>query len=212
MLLMSNRSDCFNLNELKSRGWTSAKISLWLKEPDMQIRNPVYKTGSPSKLYLKKRVKTQEKNKRFKQWMESSKHKREKISVKQKSIANTKREELIKHIDSISIVIERIPLDELKAQAVEHYNLLWESRGRFDKKASIHDDKIFINRICVNMLRHKNDHYEEELCQMFGKVGVSDAYVYLKNRINSLILEAYPELEDQPLSDQDEKLAKEKTC
>ena len=58
-----------NLKALKERSWTQSKIDLWLKEPDRLIDNPFYRSGPPQKLYLLTRVKLQEKNKRFQDWL-----------------------------------------------------------------------------------------------------------------------------------------------
>lgn len=48
----------------------------------------------------------------------------------------------------------------------------------------------------MNMLRHENEKYEEEIYKMFGKTGKDDAYFLLKERINKKILEQYPFLEN----------------
>ena len=192
-----DRSKYLNIKQLKERGWTNQKIDLWLKEPDLIIKNPVFKTAAPSKLYLLKRVKQQEKNKRFQEWLKNSKSKRAKLSESLKKKNEEKRKELIDYINSIPIKIKKMPLDKLREKAVEHYNMLWLYRGRDDKFATINDDEKFLNRICVNMLRHEFSDYEYELDRMFGQVGKDEGYALLKQRINDRIYELYPELKNQ---------------
>ena len=145
-------------------------------------------------VFEKKRVKQQELNKRFKEWKENTKEKREKLSKSLKEANERKREELKKYIESLEIKIERISLEELKEQSIEHYNELWCSRGRFDKYANEKSDENFLKRICVNMLRHEFTDYEYEIYKMFGKVGKEQGYEMLKNRINEEIYKTYPEL------------------
>ena len=191
---MSGREKYLNIKQLKERGWTRGKIDLWLKEPDKTIQNPIYKTSSPSKLYLVNRVKQQEKNKRFQEWIEKSKNKREKLSKSLKEVNADKRRELIMYINSLEIEIEKMSLKELTKLAVEYYNDLWHSRGRFNKHATTLDDRGFLNRICINMLRHLHEHYEYEINRMFGQVGKTDGYTILRERIENEIFAVYPQL------------------
>ena len=191
---MSDRKKYLNIKQLKERGWTQGKIDLWLKEPDKIIKNPIYKTASPSKLYLISRVRQQEKNKRFQKWIEGSKSKREKLSKSLKEVNANKRRELMMYINSLEIKIEKMSLKKLTKLAIEHYNDLWHSRGRFDKHATLLDDREFLNRICVNMLRHSHEHYEYEIGRMFGQVGKTDGYIILREKIENEIFKVYPKL------------------
>jgi len=187
-----DRNKYFNLKQLKERGWTNTKINLWLKEPDKLIKNPIYRSASPSKLYLSSKVKQQEKNKRFLTWIEASKGKREKLSNSLKETNSKKRKALVMYITSLDVKIKKYSIDKLTKRAVRHYNDLWFSRGDYDKHATVHDDREFLNRICLNMLRHEQEHYEYEICQMFGKVGKDDGYAALREKIETEILKVYP--------------------
>jgi len=191
-----DKNKYLNLSQLKARGWTSSKVCEWLREPDEYTRNPMYKSASPTKLYLLKRVTKQEKNKRFIEWFKDSKEKRIKLSQKQKSIHELKKQELLSYINSLEINIPKMDKKRLYFSAVEHYNYLWESRGKYEKKIFCDAcDEEFLNRISMNMLRHESEKYEEEIYKMFDKTGKDDAYSLLKNRVNKKILDQYPFLE-----------------
>jgi len=184
----------YNLKQLKEKGWTQSKITSWLGEPDEIIKNPMYKRAAPSKLYLTYRVHEIEASDEFKEWLEKTRERRNKLSKSLKDVNTRKREELIKYIDSLEIEIEKMELDKLRELAVIHYNNLWASRGRDEKTVSINDDITFLNRICVNMLRHSFTDYEREIERMFGKVGKAEGYKLLKEKINNKIFEVYPDL------------------
>ena len=187
-----NRDKFFNIKQLKERGWTQSKINSWLKEPDATIANPIYRSASPSKLFLIARVKRQEKNKRFIEWIDKSKSKRQKLSKTLKEVNANKRRELIMYINSLNITIPKMSYSKLTKLAIEHYNDLWHSRGRYEKVATALDDRAFLNRICINMLRHEQEIYEEELYNLFGKIGKEEGYLILKEKVNSEICKIYP--------------------
>ncbi len=186
------RENYYNLTELKTRGWTLSKITLWLKEPDEIRKNPLYRTASPTKLYLKERVISLEGNKSFKDWLLKTKTSRDKLSASQKKVHEIKKEELFKYINGLEIKIEKFHKNQLYKFAVRHYNNLWDSRNKYDKYATVDASDDFLNRISLNMLRHENEHYELELNKMFGKTGNDDAYILLKNKINDEIFKIYP--------------------
>jgi len=189
------KKEYWSKKQLKERGWSESKIKEWLGEPDKLIKNPIFASAAPMQLYLASRVKRQEKNKRFKEWLEKSRIKREKLSKKLKEVNERKRQELIDYINSLEIKIPTMPLKKLREKAVEHYNWLWQvERGQWDKFATINDDEKFLNRICVNYLRHEHEYYESEIARMFGKVGKDEGYSLLKKRINEEIFKIYPKL------------------
>jgi hypothetical protein len=191
------KKEYWSKSQLKKKGWTERKIKGWLREPDKLVKNPFYSSAPPMQLYSASRVKRQEKNKRFKEWLGKSKTKRKKLSKKLKEVNERKRQELIDYINTLEIKIPKMPLKKLREEAVEHYNWLWQvERGRYDKFATVNDDEKFLNRICVNYLRHEHRHYESEIAKMFGKVGKDEGYLLLKKKINEEIFKVYPELKD----------------
>lgn len=191
------KDNYFTTKELKERGWTKSKIELWLKEPDELATNPFYKSAGKMKLYLKKRVKQQERNKRFKHWIEPSLATRRKISIKIKKSNEFKKEELLNHINSIKIVIPAMNKKTLIDTSISRYNSMWESRGHRYKVACIDDSTTFLNRITVNYLRHTSEHYEREIEFIFGKAGKYEGYKLLKERINEEIYKTYPFLKEK---------------
>jgi len=188
------RSKYINLSELKKRGWTTTKINAWLGEPDARTLNPKYASASPQKLYLIRRVKQQERNKRFQDWLNATNTRRQKLSVSLKRKNTAKKDELQRKISSLEITIPKMKKTQLYQNAVKHYNLLWLARGDFEKSASIKDDEEFLKRISVNMLRHAYSKYEPELQKLVGKTGADEARVLLKQRINQEIARTYPYL------------------
>lgn len=197
MAAKKDRSHYFNKKELKERGWTEAKIKSWLKKPDTTSPNPFYRSAAPSQLFLKTRVEKFEKSTEFKEWQEKSLKRREAQSKRMTEINKKKKEDLLKHIDTLNIVIPKMKPGKLYAEACWHYNALWASRDNHEKEASLDNDKKFLNRIAMNMLRHEQSHYEKVLYSLFGKVGRIEGYLLLKEKINKEILKLYPFLEDQ---------------
>ena len=79
----------------------------------------------------------------------------------------------------------------LKDRAIEHYMV----RNEF---ASVDtSNKSFIDRLCVNYLRHCCTSYERNLYKIFGKNGKNELYRIIKiNTLNEISLK-YPYLEEE---------------
>jgi len=185
------RSEYFNLKELKERKWTKSKIDKYL-EPDKIIPNPMFRSASPSKLFLKSRVYSIEESEEFIEWLEKSKKSREARKQAMIKLNEEKRNKLIKEIDSLTIKIPNMSYKRLLKISIEHYNKLWLDRD-VDKYATKDDEPKFLKRICINYLRHTSI-YENELAKLYMKVGKNEGYDFIKEKINQLILEKYPEL------------------
>jgi hypothetical protein len=158
----------------------------------VQIDNPYYKSASPMKLYLESRVKLQEKNKRFIEWIKNSKTKRANLSKARKQVVENKKEQLMLFIEEIEVIIPKYKKRKLTAMAIAHYNDLWKSRGDYEKFANEDSDISFLKRITKNMLRHEFSDYEDRLCEIFGQIGVSEGYIILKKKVNNEINKVYP--------------------
>lgn len=182
-------------SSLKSSGWTEGLIEKHLGEPDSTATNPHYKSGPPVKLYLISRVKRCEKKKSFIDYIEKNKSKRAILSEKMKTRAEEERQKLFSYISGLDIKIPKMEKGTLIKNAVSHYNELWAERGK-DKYACVNSDADFLNRISVNYLRHDCSRYEEELGEIFGKIGVDDGYILLKNKVLEKIKEIYPFLSE----------------
>lgn len=180
---------------LKERGWNDFLINKYLKKPDKEVINPHYKCAPPMKLYLLKKVKLKEKNKGFIDYIEKNKIKRENLKNGRLKAKETKTKKLLDYVNGIVIDIPTMQKQNLYNKAIRHYNNLWNNRGQYDKiiyqnAESLDDD--FLNRITINMLRHECTNYEEELYNIFGRVGINERYNLLKDKVNNKILEVYP--------------------
>ena len=178
------------LSAVLERGWKRKAIRDLLDPPDKLTTNRYYKRGPAVRLYLLDRVVLLEQSQVF----QATGKKSSVRSEATKKAAEKRRQALFEHVRQLSIPIPKLPRGELVTLACAAYNDLWEDRGRFEKRASPRDDPAFLNRIAVNYLRHECSHYEDELDDLFGKVGASPAYVLLRRRIMVAIKEAYPEL------------------
>lgn len=185
---------------IKDRNWTKTKIAEWLGEPDKEATNPHYSSGAKVKLYHATRVHRQEKNRRFKLWFEKhikSKKRRVESAIKSSEI---KRGRLILFIKNIDFDIPDFESEkEMYREAIDHYNTLWELRGRYDKFITSEFyslDPDFLKRISINMLRHSVYNYDLEIERMFGKIGKDEAYSILKERVIEEIYQKYPFLKE----------------
>lgn len=177
----------------KERGWTDLLIKRFLKTPDLVVDNPHYKCAGQMNLYLIERIESIEATPEFKAMMESANGRKKKAS----QAVETKRSKIMAHVNGLNIVVPEMPEQELREKAVKSFNDFKEAKAmrRDDyefEPATVNSDETFLNRISMNYLRHKCTKYERELNQIFGKVGVDDAYVILKEKINGAILEKYP--------------------
>lgn len=180
---------------LKYRGWTDKAIELFLGAPDKEGINPHYRSGPKVKLYLLSRVVAAEGSDSYKQFLAENLSKRESA---QKAV-ETKRAKLFEYVNMCKIHVVVRDFQKVVAEAIEAYN--WhkfdvsQHYGHDDyKPATEKSDKEFLDRITVNYLRHNLSQYDDELAELFGKVGTEEAYKILNKRIYSEIAKAYPNL------------------
>jgi hypothetical protein len=182
---------------LKNRGWTDKSIESFLKNADKTANNPYYKSASTMKLYLTSRVLATEKSKEYITFQTIS-NQRKAASVK---AAQTKKKQLLQRINACKIELEqRSPL-EVRQDAIIAYNdfkeqMLWEREHEYTP-ATENSDAEFLNRITVNYLRHSLSNYDDQLGDIFGRVGVGDAYTILNEKIYAKIAETYPHLREE---------------
>lgn len=173
--------------ELKLRGFTEFSIKRFLKEPDKIIKDSYRKYY----LYDLKRVIEVENNEEFKVWFYKNKNKRE-ILKQKKTEYNEKQKEInLDIVKSFKVNINLLKENVLKDRAIEHYMV----RNEF---ASVDtSNKSFIDRLCVNYLRHCCTSYERNLYKIFGKNGKNELYRIIKiNTLNEISLK-YPYLEEE---------------
>ncbi len=160
--------------------------------------NPVFKSGSPMKLYLKSRVSIVEETDAFLTWKARTARGRSRISESSKQRQEVKRQELLRYISSLKIDIPVFSYEDLRTKSIKHYECLPRRADEYDHVTGSKDLPVeFIHRIMVNMLRHAYTSYHKELSRLFGKTGKDLAYALLKNRILAAIAATYPALKQE---------------
>ena len=184
---MKDNKEYIIKKELKLRGFTEFSIKRFLKEPDKIIEDSYRKYY----LYDLKRVIEVENNEEFKVWFYKNKNKRE-ILKQKKTEYNEKQKEInLDIVKSFKVNINLLKENVLKDKSIEHYMV----RNEF---ASVDtSNKSFIDRLCVNYLRHCCTSYERNLYKIFGKNGKNELYRIIKiNTLNEISLK-YPYLEEE---------------
>jgi hypothetical protein len=184
--------------KLKERGWTDRIIKNFMPLCDKEKKNPYYASAYPMKLYLLERVKQIENTDKFKKEFTKSQP-RKKAS---KRAVETKLKKIRDYIKNLKIIVKKMPINLIQKKAIKDYNDFKEAieieRGDIDyQRATINSDILFLNRICVNYIRHNLTIYENELEKIFGKVGSKEAYRLLNEKIYSVISSTYPTLSDE---------------
>ncbi len=176
---------------LKARGWTDALIRQLLGEPDVCVPNPYYRSAAPMRLYAVARVDAVEASPA---WQDTANARTSRKAAAQRAM-QTKREALLKAIAALDILVAVLSPEELTARACDHYNALQEDRERWDSlPATPESHPDFLRRITVNMLRHRYSAYERRLSDVYGKVGVREAYAQINRKVYAAIAQAYPAL------------------
>jgi hypothetical protein len=201
-------SDYITPARLKSeRGWTDGLIKKFLGQPDKTAPNPHYSSGgAPMRLYLRVRVDEAEASAEWQAAKVGKAGARAKIARASKTTADRKRAELLAAIERVTVIVPDLTIEELRKLAVKHYNLLWASRGKYDKRASENDDPAFLDRISYNCLRHDLVNIEvadgdlvyrdDLIASLHGMVGKNDAYDALWDKVSDAITDVYPHLYD----------------
>jgi len=176
---------------LKRRGWTEKAISTFVPDCDKEAINPQFKTASPMKLYRLSRVEEIEEAEQFNAFMQKSALRKNAAT----KAVGTKKQKLLEELASWEIVIESRPIHEVRRDAIEMYNAFHGMRD--DRYASSTSDAGFLERITVNHLRHALSNYDERLEQLFGRVGKTEAYMLLNEKIMYAIAAEYPSLANE---------------
>jgi hypothetical protein len=183
---------------LKERFWTDTLIAKYLPTPDVETKNPHYKSAAPMRLYVLTRIELLEQQEDVKTALQKVASQRGARSNGALKASEKKRQELLDWVTDLNVSIPQLELDTLLRDAVRHYGQLWSDRSRdgySEKSANLSDAPEFLARITTNYLRHDCTNYEQQLDQLSGKVGCAEAYQYLKDKINNVIAATYPDLE-----------------
>lgn len=181
----------FTKSDLKLRGWTESAIKKFKLVPDEEKTNPMYSSAPPMKLYLIAKVKRKEKTKGFQEWAQES-QKRKESAMK---AVSKRRTSTIEKVNETEFFIPKIDKDHLIKLACKSYNrhrrMIELEYGRDYTPATKDSDPEFLNRICVNYLRHNASTYEAKLKSIFGKAGKSEALDIIRTKIYEKIAEFY---------------------
>jgi len=171
---------------LNKRGWTDRAIDIYLSQPDKEVKNPHYAKSPPMKLYLIARVDAIEHSIEYQRFL----HKNAKRVAGSQKAVGTKKEQLIKEVQSWTIFMKLQSAHTIVESAIKDYN----THHQQGELASHNSTAAFLNRITVNYLRHNLTNYDDRLNALFGKVGKEEAYNLLNKKIYKKISEQYPEL------------------
>ena len=181
----------------KDYDWTQGQIKKFLPTPCKEAVNPNYVTGAPMKLFEVGKVKKVMETPDFLKSVEKLKKKRAGAKVGAKKAVETKVNKTRELLDKLDFTIPQYEKTQLYKLAVEHYNDLWQSKGRHEKTIHLHKDldPNFLNRIAVNFLRHEMSDYDYAFDMLKGKTGKMDVIEDARTGLINAIYIKYPYLE-----------------
>ncbi len=169
-------------------GWSKTLIGKLLGEP--ACRKKVYGRSIPLCLYRIDRVVGAEVTSAFSAAQDSI-AKRKAAATK---AVQTKTSKLVAEIDVMPVSVKLIGLPYLRQLAIDDYN----ERNPFDyEPASTQSDEAFLNRICVNYIRHQMTAYDHALWEVAGRTGKSIAITAIRRKVYDAIAKAYPVFHDE---------------
>ena len=184
---MKDNKEYIIKKELKLRGFTEFSIKKFLKDPDKIVKDSYMKYY----LYDLKRVIEVEHSEEFKEWFSKNQNKREILKQKKKEYNEKQKEINLDTVKTFKVNINLLKEKVLIDKAIEHYM----ARNEFSSVDTA--NKSFVDRICVNYLRHCCTSYERNLDKIFGKIGKNELYRVIKiNTLNEIALK-YPYLEEE---------------
>src|SRR6266853_177928 len=81
-----------------------------------------------------------------------------------------KAAQLAAWVEGVGITVTRIPIDELRAKALE-------GRRAIEEHASQANKDRFIRRLMLNYIRHNLTEYDDLLTKIVDQVGQAEAYI-----------------------------------
>ena len=177
--------------KLKESGWTEGAIKKFLGKPDKTKANPVFRSAAPMALYSSTRIRKLEESPAFLEWLAKRNSRKAGYA---KAVA-TKKQKILATVSSW--VIEVPEIKGLLPKAIQHFNDFKAYKEDYDSLASEESSPEFLNRISVNFVRHTLTPYDRQLTAIFGKVGVTEAYQLLNQKIYDQISLVYPHLATQ---------------
>lgn len=172
------------------RNWTDGLIRDFLGEPDGLRYNWHHLSGPLQKLYLKSRVIAVEATEEFQRAIANLKKRRAASRVSSRRIAKKRREKIVQSVRDTDFCVPKLERQTLVNEACYHYN--YRSSGEYI--ASPSSDLEFLDRICVNYLRHECTAYDGILSATSGAVGCYEAKLEARLTVLQQIANAYPDL------------------
>ena len=182
---------------VKERGWTDGAIKKFLGTSEDTRKNPHYRSGPPMQLWHIETVCQAEQIPEFIEW--KAKHDSRREGFRRRAIEQHQQRKslLMEWVDSLKVEVPKYGKRQLFQFAIENYNDLWSSRGKFEKliyQDFRELDPEFLHRITVNALLHVLSDYEYHLAQVEGLTGASEAREKLKRKVLTSIHETYPDV------------------
>jgi hypothetical protein len=109
----------------------------------------------------------------------------------------TKTRKLLAYVEQVKIVVPIVEEEMLLAAAIDSYNAWTRNNSRDFVSDDASSDPEFLERITVNYLRHELTCYEDQLSELYGRVGIEAALDALREKIYDAISEAHPHLTDE---------------
>lgn len=169
---------------LSRNGWSKKVLDSLLGEPD--LRKKVFGRTNLSALYLERRVLEAEQSESFAS-MQASLEKRKIAAAKATA---TKTESLLAQIADMQVSVKILQRRNLVTQAITSYNGRQSDMGSYAQKKS---DAAFLDRICVDYIRHELTGYDHALQDVAGRTGITQAVQEIRRKIYAEIAAAYPE-------------------
>lgn len=179
---MLDRKLLFSVPDLKVRGWTPTAIAKFLPEPDDTSPNPYYsRAGAPMKFWLKKRIYRVEKTKGFLAWRAAKTD----LSAAARKGVVTRMDRMEAAMETAEITIRRgLTEEQIRDLAIKtHGGNYMGDPGPF----------TWSKRTARNCIRHNLTNYEELLKKINRGETAKSAYEILRERVDELIDEAYPQ-------------------
>ena len=186
------RSDYFNKSDLKDYGWTDALIRKFLGKADMLTANPRYRRAAPQQLYRIDRVTRAEQSEEYQLELDRTAKRR----VARLAVTETLMRKTLEQVEQLVVIVELVEKEKLIQLACESYNRRQAARRSVPavEPATPESDAGFLQRICVNYIRHHRTVYHGLLATVRGKIGVQQAAHEIRCQVLTAIAEKYPDL------------------
>lgn len=182
--------------DLLRRGWTRAAIDEHLGPPTRTRGTP---WGGKAHLWGAARVLAAEATPAFLTWWQG---RSAELAAKEQAKAE-RAGRLAAEVARWTPSIRRKPLETLRALAIDHYNRRGGGRRRDEDEgpfvqATADSHPAFLDRICVNYVRHALTTYDAKLDRVSrARDGGLEAALLVKARVFDRIAEVYPELAEE---------------